>query len=79
MTAAATSSNGFSHPSVLVVAVALVSLLPLAFVSVTAYVKIATVLQIVRSAIGAQGIPSNTVITALAGALYADRYGACWR
>jgi type III secretion protein R len=70
MTAAGTSSYGWlSHPPVLVVAIAVVSLLPLAFVSVTAYVKIATVLQIVRSALGAQGIPSNTVITALAGAL----------
>jgi type III secretion protein R len=35
----------------------------------TAFVKIATVLQIVRSAIGAQGVPSSTVIMALAAAL----------
>jgi len=52
-----------SRPIVLVVALAIVSLLPFAFV------KIATVLQIVRSAIGAQGVPSNSVIMALAGAL----------
>jgi type III secretion protein R len=36
---------------------------------VTAFVKIATVLQIVRSAIGAQSVPSSSVIMALAGAL----------
>jgi type III secretion protein R len=58
-----------SRPIVLVVALALVSLLPFAFMTVTAFVKIATVLQIVRSAIGAQSIPSNSVIMALATAL----------
>jgi type III secretion protein R len=58
-----------SRPIVLVVALAVVSLLPLAFMTVTAFVKIATVLQIVRSAIGAQGVPSNTIIMALAAAL----------
>jgi type III secretion protein R len=36
---------------------------------VTAFVKIATVLQIVRSAIGAQSVPSGTIIMALAAAL----------
>src|SRR5512144_2021702 len=36
---------------------------------VTAFVKISTVLQIVRGAIGAQNIPSNTVVMALAAAL----------
>jgi type III secretion protein R len=58
-----------SRPIVLVVALAIISLLPFAFMTVTAFVKIATVLQIVRSAIGAQGVPSNTVVMALAGAL----------
>src|SRR5437762_13792551 len=58
-----------SRPLVLVVGLALVSLLPFAFMSVTAFVKIATVLQIVRSAIGAQSVPSSAVIMALAGAL----------
>jgi type III secretion protein R len=58
-----------SRPIVLVVALAIVSLLPFAFMTVTAFVKIATVLQIVRSAIGAQGVPSSSVIMALAGAL----------
>jgi len=58
-----------SRPVVLVVALAIFSLLPFAFMTVTAFVKIATVLQIVRGAIGAQGVASSTVIMALAGAL----------
>jgi type III secretion protein R len=57
------------RPIVLVVALAIVSLLPFAFMTVTAFVKIATVLQIVRSAIGAQSVPSSSVIMALSGAL----------
>jgi type III secretion protein R len=58
-----------SRPIVLVVALAVLSLLPFAFMTVTAFVKIATVLQIVRGAIGAQGVPSSTVVMALAAAL----------
>ncbi len=58
-----------SRPLVLVVALAAFSLVPLAFMTVTAFVKIETVLQIVRGAIGAQGVPSTTVVMALAGAL----------
>lgn len=58
-----------SRPIALVAALALVSLLPFAFMTVTAFVKIATVLQIVRSAIGAQSVPSSSVIMALAAAL----------
>jgi type III secretion protein R len=58
-----------SRPIVLVVALAVISLLPFAFMTVTAFVKIATVLQIVRSAIGAQSVPSSSIIMALAGAL----------
>src|SRR5437868_15385109 len=57
------------RPIALVVALALVSLVPFLFMGVTAFVKISTVLQIVRSAIGAQSVPSNTVIMALATAL----------
>ena len=57
------------RPIALVVALALVSLLPFLFMGVTAFVKISTVLQIVKSAIGAQSVPSNTVIMALATAL----------
>jgi type III secretion protein R len=58
-----------SRPLALVVAIALVSLLPFVFMTVTAFVKISTVLQIVRGAIGAQGVPSGTVIMALSAAL----------
>ena len=57
------------RPLALVVALAIVSLLPFVFMSVTAFVKISTVLQIVRSAIGAQSVPSSTVIMALAASL----------
>src|SRR5262249_27869529 len=51
------------------VALALVSLVPFVFMGVTAFVKISTVLQIVKGAVGAQSVPSNTVIMALATAL----------
>src|SRR4030081_720785 len=69
MVAAGGADDLLSRPIVLVVALAIVSLLPFLFMTVTAFVKIATVLQIVRSAIGAQGIPSSTVVMALATAL----------
>lgn len=68
-TTTAGSDDLLGRPIVLVVALALVSLLPFVFMSVTAFVKISTVLQIVKSAIGAQNIPSNTVIMALAASL----------
>lgn len=57
------------RPIALVVALALVALLPFAFMTLTAFVKISTVLQIVRGAIGAQNVPSNTVVMALSAAL----------
>jgi type III secretion protein R len=57
------------RPLTLVVAIALATLLPFAFMTLTAFVKISTVLQIVRGAIGAQSVPTNTVIMAFAGAL----------
>lgn len=58
-----------SRPIALVLALALVAILPLAFTTVTAFVKISTVLQIVKGAIGAQSVPSNTVVLALSAAL----------
>ncbi len=71
--APATAGNAldeaFMRPITLVVVLALAALLPFAFMTLTAFVKISTVLQIVRGAIGAQNIPSSTVIMALAGAL----------
>jgi type III secretion protein R len=63
------SDDLLGRPLALVVALALVSLLPFVFMSVTSFVKISTVLQIVRSAIGAQSVPSNTVVMALSAAL----------
>jgi len=57
------------RPIALIIALALVSLAPFAFMALTAFVKISTVLQIVRGAIGAQNVPSNTVVMALAAAL----------
>ncbi len=58
-----------SRPLTLIVAIGLATLLPFAFMTLTAFVKISTVLQIVRGAIGAQSVPTNTVIMAFAGAL----------
>lgn len=58
-----------SRPVMLVFALAIVSIVPFLFMGATAFVKISTVLHIVRSAIGTQGVPSNTVVLALATAL----------
>jgi flagellar biosynthesis protein FliP len=58
-----------SQPIVLVLLLALAALAPFLFMSLTAFVKISTVLQITRGALGAQNIPSTTVILALAAAL----------
>jgi type III secretion protein R len=58
-----------ARPLALVVALALVSLLPFLFMTLTSFVKISTVLQIVRGAIGAQNVPSGTVVMALSAAL----------
>jgi type III secretion protein R len=58
-----------ARPLTLIVAIGFATLLPFAFMTLTAFVKISTVLQIVRGAIGAQSVPTNTVIIAFAGAL----------
>jgi type III secretion protein R len=57
------------RPLALVVALALVSLLPFVFMTLTSFVKISTVLQIVRGAVGAQNVPSGAVVMALSAAL----------
>lgn len=57
------------QPFSLVLGLALLGLLPFVFMSLTSFVKISTVLQITKSAIGAQGVPSNTVVMALSAAL----------
>jgi type III secretion protein R len=65
----AATDDLLGRPIVLVVALAIVSLAPFLFMTVTSFVKISTVLQIVKSAIGAQSVPSNAVVVALAAAL----------
>jgi len=59
----------FGRPLAMVLVLALIGMLPFAFMALTSFVKIATVLQIVRGAIGAQGVPSSTVVLALSAAL----------
>jgi type III secretion protein R len=65
----ATPDELLNRPLALVVALALVGLLPFLFMTLTSFVKISTVLHIARSAIGAPEVPSSTVVVALAGAL----------
>jgi type III secretion protein R len=65
----AQNADPLAAPLALAMALSLVALLPFAFMTLTAFVKISTVLQIVRGAIGAQSVPSNTVILALSAAL----------
>lgn len=57
------------QPLSLVLVLALVGLLPFLFMALTSFVKIATVLQIVRGAIGAESVPSSAVVLALSAAL----------
>jgi type III secretion protein R len=59
----------FRQPIALVLVVAVATLLPFAFMALTAFVKISTVLQIVKGAIGVQSVPSNSIIIALSAAL----------
>ncbi len=63
------TSELFARPTTLMLVLGLATLLPFAFMTLTAFVKISTVLQIVRGAIGAQNVPSSTVVMAFAGAL----------
>ena len=63
------TADVFARPITLIIALAIATLLPFAFMTLTSFVKISTVLQIVRGAIGAQNVPSSTVILAFAGAL----------
>ncbi len=57
------------HPAELLVLVALLALVPAALVMLTSFLKIAVVLSIARSALGAPQVPPNTVVTGLALAL----------
>jgi type III secretion protein R len=65
----ALDSSLLGKPLSLVLVLSLVGLLPFAFMALTSFVKIATVLQIVRGAIGAESVPSSTVVLALSAAL----------
>jgi len=55
-----------NKPLMLMVALAVLSMVPFALIMVTSFVKIAVVLSIVRQAIGTQQIPPTQVITGLA-------------
>lgn len=57
------------RPLSLVLMLSLIGLVPLIFMALTSFVKIATVLQIVRGAIGADSVPSSAVVLALSAAL----------
>lgn len=57
------------RPLSLVLVLSLIGLVPLIFMALTSFVKIATVLQIVRGAIGADSVPSSAVVLALSAAL----------
>lgn len=54
------------QPTLLLLALALISLLPFIAMMVTSFVKIAVVMSITRQALGTQQAPPNTVITGLA-------------
>jgi type III secretion protein R len=70
--AASEAGSGFDffrQPASLVLVLGLATLVPFAFMALTAFVKISTVLQIVKGAIGVQSVPSNSIVVALAAAL----------
>ncbi|QDG51658.1 EscR/YscR/HrcR family type III secretion system export apparatus protein [Persicimonas caeni] len=58
--------GGSQSPIGLVVALGLLALLPFLLIMVTSFVKVAVVLSLLRTAIGAQQVPPNQVITGLA-------------
>lgn len=54
------------HPAELLVVVAAVAILPAALVTLTCFLKIAVVLSLARSALGAPQVPPSTAVTGLA-------------
>lgn len=54
------------QPLTLIVVLAALALLPFLLIMVTSFVKVAVVLSLLRTAIGAQQVPPNQVITGLA-------------
>lgn len=59
-------ASGISRPLVLLVVLAAMSMVPFFVMMGTSFVKLAVVLALIRSALGTQQIPPNTVITGLA-------------
>ena len=55
-----------TSPLAMVALLAAMALLPFALIMVTSFVKVAVVLSILRTAIGAQQVPPNQIITGLA-------------
>jgi type III secretion protein R len=60
------TASGSAQPLGLLVAVALLSLAPFLFISVTSFAKISVVLSILRHAIGTPQVPSGAVVSGLA-------------
>ena len=60
------SSPQFSNSMQLVVSMALISLIPFFLVSVTAFLRIIIVFSLLRTAVGTQQIPPNSVLVGLA-------------
>lgn len=65
----ASSGDFFRQPAALALVLGLATIVPFAFMALTAFVKISTVLEIVKGAIGVQSVPSNSIVIALAAAL----------
>jgi type III secretion protein R len=63
---ALSSDSMANRPLVLMIALAVMALVPFVLLMVTSFVKISVVLSIVRSALGTQQIPPTQVITGLA-------------
>lgn len=63
------SAEASARPLTMAMAIALVGLVPFLFMSLTAFVKISTVLHIARSALGAPEVPSGPIVLALSVAL----------
>ena len=62
LAAPAQGESLLGSPLGLVLLLGVIAVLPFAFMTLTAFVKISTVLQIVRGAIGAQNVPSNVIV-----------------
>ncbi|MCB1215708.1 MAG: EscR/YscR/HrcR family type III secretion system export apparatus protein, partial [Deltaproteobacteria bacterium] len=64
--AQANGEQPISQPLLIMFGLAAIALLPFVIIMVSAFVKIAVVLGLIRSALGTQQIPPNQVITGLA-------------